>query len=155
MLENGSAQLRISTLHMHFFPTIAKMQRLHILLINSIIIFYQFSMSMVMLIHGPKVIEIHSKIAVIMNCFAILDRLWRKTRSKTAIPLCMGADPNRNWDYEWCKGMLNLSIIKCSQQDHDCHRNYFSHGLQEVHRMIHVLMNIVVTRLFLKSKLFK
>ncbi|CAF3402602.1 unnamed protein product [Rotaria sp. Silwood1] len=32
------------------------------------------------------------------------DRLWRKTRSKTIIPLCYGADPNRNWDYEWCKG---------------------------------------------------
>ncbi|CAF0881667.1 unnamed protein product, partial [Adineta ricciae] len=32
------------------------------------------------------------------------DRLWRKTRSKTSIPLCYGADPNRNWDYKWCEG---------------------------------------------------
>ncbi|CAF4437889.1 unnamed protein product, partial [Adineta steineri] len=31
------------------------------------------------------------------------DRLWRKTRSKTIIPLCFGADPNRNWDYKWCE----------------------------------------------------
>ncbi|CAF3209194.1 unnamed protein product [Rotaria sp. Silwood2] len=30
------------------------------------------------------------------------DRLWRKTRSKTSAPLCFGADPNRNWDYDWC-----------------------------------------------------
>ncbi|CAF4492834.1 unnamed protein product, partial [Didymodactylos carnosus] len=32
------------------------------------------------------------------------DRLWRKTRSKTPVPLCKGADPNRNWDYAWCEG---------------------------------------------------
>ncbi|CAF1351069.1 unnamed protein product [Rotaria sordida] len=31
------------------------------------------------------------------------DRLWRKTRSKTSVPLCYGADPNRNWDYHWCE----------------------------------------------------
>ncbi|CAF1378970.1 unnamed protein product [Rotaria sordida] len=31
------------------------------------------------------------------------DRLWRKTRSKTSDTLCFGADPNRNWDYHWCK----------------------------------------------------
>lgn len=28
-------------------------------------------------------------------------RMWRKTRSKHG--LCYGADPNRNWDMEWCK----------------------------------------------------
>lgn len=32
------------------------------------------------------------------------DRLWRKTRSKTAGSRCYGADPNRNWDYHWCEG---------------------------------------------------
>jgi murein tripeptide amidase MpaA len=32
------------------------------------------------------------------------DRLWRKTRSKTSNPQCFGADPNRNWDYQWCEG---------------------------------------------------
>ncbi|CAF0843976.1 unnamed protein product [Adineta ricciae] len=32
------------------------------------------------------------------------DRLWRKTRSKTSNPNCFGADPNRNWDYQWCEG---------------------------------------------------
>ncbi|CAF0833065.1 unnamed protein product [Rotaria sordida] len=31
------------------------------------------------------------------------DRLWRKTRSKTSVANCYGADPNRNWDYDWCK----------------------------------------------------
>ncbi|XP_063440738.1 carboxypeptidase B-like [Mytilus trossulus] len=30
------------------------------------------------------------------------DRNWRKTRSKHG--LCHGVDPNRNWDFEWCKG---------------------------------------------------
>lgn len=29
------------------------------------------------------------------------NRNWRKTRSKHG--LCTGVDPNRNWDYEWCK----------------------------------------------------
>jgi len=50
------------------------------------------------------------------------DRLWRKTRSKTAIPLCMGADPNRNWDYEWCKG--GASHDPCS--DEYCGHKAFS-----------------------------
>ncbi|CAF4088987.1 unnamed protein product [Rotaria sordida] len=31
------------------------------------------------------------------------DRLWRKTRSKTSVPFCYGADPNRNWDHHWCE----------------------------------------------------
>ncbi|RMZ93180.1 carboxypeptidase A2 [Brachionus plicatilis] len=31
------------------------------------------------------------------------DRLWRKTRSKTKIPGCYGADPNRNWDAHFCE----------------------------------------------------
>ncbi|CAF4651288.1 unnamed protein product, partial [Rotaria sp. Silwood2] len=30
-------------------------------------------------------------------------RLWRKTRSKTTVANCSGADPNRNWDYDFCK----------------------------------------------------
>ncbi|XP_063403497.1 carboxypeptidase B-like [Mytilus trossulus] len=29
------------------------------------------------------------------------NRNWRKTRSKHGA--CYGVDPNRNWDYEWCK----------------------------------------------------
>lgn len=36
--------------------------------------------------------------------FVCSDRLWRKTRSKTSNPQCFGADPNRNWDYQWCEG---------------------------------------------------
>lgn len=34
----------------------------------------------------------------------VVDRLWRKTRSPTSNPSCFGADPNRNWDYQWCEG---------------------------------------------------
>jgi murein tripeptide amidase MpaA len=30
------------------------------------------------------------------------DRAWRKTRSQNG--LCRGADPNRNWDYQWMTG---------------------------------------------------
>ncbi|XP_041376834.1 carboxypeptidase B-like [Gigantopelta aegis] len=29
------------------------------------------------------------------------DRMWRKTRSRHGV--CLGVDPNRNWDYEWGK----------------------------------------------------
>ncbi|KAK3591371.1 hypothetical protein CHS0354_040333 [Potamilus streckersoni] len=29
------------------------------------------------------------------------DRMWRKTRSRHGV--CIGVDPNRNWDMEWCK----------------------------------------------------
>jgi hypothetical protein len=28
--------------------------------------------------------------------------MWRKTRSKTKVPGCYGADPNRNWDSHHC-----------------------------------------------------
>lgn len=62
-----------------------------------------------MLTHGPKVgREIESQ-NFSRYCFS-LDRLWRKTRSKTIIPLCYGADPNRNWDYEWDHGTLQLLL---------------------------------------------
>jgi murein tripeptide amidase MpaA len=30
------------------------------------------------------------------------DRLWRKTRSNNAGSVCVGTDPNRNWDVNWC-----------------------------------------------------
>ncbi|CAH0406316.1 unnamed protein product [Chilo suppressalis] len=30
------------------------------------------------------------------------DRMWRKTRSRSSM-FCYGADPNRNWDYNWLK----------------------------------------------------
>jgi hypothetical protein len=30
------------------------------------------------------------------------DRLWRKTRSPNAGSTCVGTDPNRNWDSNWC-----------------------------------------------------
>lgn len=31
------------------------------------------------------------------------DRNWRKTRSKTIVPGCIGVDPNRNWNAHWCE----------------------------------------------------
>ncbi|XP_063378566.1 zinc carboxypeptidase-like [Cydia fagiglandana] len=34
------------------------------------------------------------------------DRMWRKTRSKSSNG-CYGADPNRNWDYNWLKHGAN------------------------------------------------
>jgi hypothetical protein len=30
------------------------------------------------------------------------DRLWRKTRSPNPGSICIGTDPNRNWDSNWC-----------------------------------------------------
>jgi murein tripeptide amidase MpaA len=32
------------------------------------------------------------------------DRLWRKTRSIQPDVVCVGADPNRNWDFHWMEG---------------------------------------------------
>jgi murein tripeptide amidase MpaA len=29
------------------------------------------------------------------------DRMWRKTRSTYSSKLCVGVDPNRNWDWHW------------------------------------------------------
>ena len=66
-------------------------------------------MSMVMLTHGQKV---NYRMTVSCeNKFLFLDRLWRKTRSKTSNPNCLGADPNRNWDYQWCEGKIIFSFI--------------------------------------------
>ncbi|CAF4176160.1 unnamed protein product [Rotaria sp. Silwood2] len=45
------------------------------------------------------------------------DRLWRKTRSKTSAPLCYGADPNRNWDYDWCETYTTLRPLQFELQD--------------------------------------
>lgn len=42
------------------------------------------------------------------------DRLWRKTRSRTKIPTCLGADPNRNWDADFC-GPDGASKDPCSE----------------------------------------
>ena len=71
---------------------------------------------MVMHIHGQMVkYRIEEKF---YNKNLFLDRLWRKTRSKTSKAGCFGADPNRNWDYQWCEGkfvsmsyLLNIFII--------------------------------------------
>jgi len=39
------------------------------------------------------------------------DRLWRKTRSKSAS--CYGADPNRNWGFHWRE--IGASTAECSE----------------------------------------
>jgi len=37
------------------------------------------------------------------------DRLWRKTRSPNTGSICVGTDPNRNWDSNWCgQGASNM-----------------------------------------------
>ncbi|KAG0701372.1 Carboxypeptidase B [Chionoecetes opilio] len=42
------------------------------------------------------------------------DRLWRKTRSHTdSVFGCMGADPNRNWDFHWNE--VGASSNPCSE----------------------------------------
>jgi len=41
------------------------------------------------------------------------DRLWRKTRSKNAGTVCVGTDPNRNFDYQW--GGAGTSGDPCSE----------------------------------------
>jgi carboxypeptidase A2 len=40
------------------------------------------------------------------------DRLWRKTRSPNAGSICVGTDPNRNWDANW--GGPGASEAPCS-----------------------------------------
>ena len=37
------------------------------------------------------------------------DRNWRKTRSKTFIPTCVGVDPNRNWNDHFCGNKSNFN----------------------------------------------
>jgi len=32
------------------------------------------------------------------------DRMWRKTRSHNGHGVCVGVDPNRNWDFHWADG---------------------------------------------------
>ena len=90
-----------------------------------------------MLIHGQKV---EYEIQIKYNIVVFLDRLWRKTRSKTDVPLCYGADPNRNWDYKWCDGkvtsfhfnILNLYCVCIGGASHNpcsdtyCGRTPFS-----------------------------
>nr|CAD7256038.1 unnamed protein product [Timema shepardi] len=43
------------------------------------------------------------------------DRMWRKTRSPSNI-LCRGADPNRNWGFQWNTG--GSSSLACSDTFH-------------------------------------
>jgi len=40
------------------------------------------------------------------------DRLWRKTRSPNAGSVCIGTDPNRNWDFHWME--IGASDLPCA-----------------------------------------
>ncbi|KAK3085609.1 hypothetical protein FSP39_006042 [Pinctada imbricata] len=40
------------------------------------------------------------------------DRTWRKTRSKHPGSVCIGVDPNRNWNWQW--GNVGSSNLPCS-----------------------------------------
>ncbi|KAI1317152.1 Carboxypeptidase A4 [Mortierella claussenii] len=44
------------------------------------------------------------------------NRMWRKNRQPTSIPLCPGIDPNRNWGYMWNKG--GSSANPCNEGYH-------------------------------------
>ncbi|KAF8983125.1 Carboxypeptidase A4 [Entomortierella lignicola] len=44
------------------------------------------------------------------------NRMWRKNRQPTAIPFCVGIDPNRNWGYMWNNG--GSSGNPCSEAYH-------------------------------------
>jgi len=50
------------------------------------------------------------------------DRMWRKTRSPNANSVCIGTDPNRNWDDHWCE--IGASVFPCS--DSYCGARAFS-----------------------------
>ncbi len=60
-------------------------------------------MLMAMCIHGQQVRANIKKECDYENLASFQDRMWRKTRSRTSNPLCVGTDPNRNWDYHWCE----------------------------------------------------
>ena len=39
------------------------------------------------------------------------DRLWRKTRSIHPFSNCVGADPNRNWNFHWAGKKCSMQIL--------------------------------------------
>jgi len=47
------------------------------------------------------------------------DRLWRKTRSPNDGSICVGTDPNRNWDANW--GGEGASALPCSDTYRGAH----------------------------------
>ncbi|XP_041531322.1 carboxypeptidase A1 [Microtus oregoni] len=49
------------------------------------------------------------------------NRMWRKTRSRTQGSLCVGADPNRNWDAGF--GLSGASSNPCSDTYHGKYAN--------------------------------
>ncbi|XP_012891887.1 PREDICTED: carboxypeptidase A1 [Dipodomys ordii] len=58
------------------------------------------------------------------------NRMWRKTRSKTAGSICVGVDPNRNWDAGF--GKPGASSNPCS----DTYRGKFANSEVEVRSIV-------------------
>ncbi|XP_033628137.1 carboxypeptidase B-like [Asterias rubens] len=68
------------------------------------------------------------------------DRLWRKTRSTYGAQVCVGTDPNRNYDYRW--GGQGASTQKCS----DTYRGPSVHSEPEVAGTTSFLLNLQQTQ---------
>lgn len=51
--------------------------------------------------------------------YTFQDRLWRKNRQSTTVPICKGIDLDRNWDYGWASGQEGPKIMS-----NPCSENY-------------------------------
>ncbi|XP_052575988.1 carboxypeptidase A1 [Peromyscus californicus insignis] len=63
------------------------------------------------------------------------NRMWRKTRSRTQGSLCVGADPNRNWDAGF--GLAGASSNPCS----DTYHGKFANSEVEVKSIVDFVTN--------------
>uniref|UniRef100_A0A3B3TVF4 Carboxypeptidase A4 n=1 Tax=Poecilia latipinna TaxID=48699 RepID=A0A3B3TVF4_9TELE len=63
------------------------------------------------------------------------DRMWRKTRSPNSGSLCVGVDPNRNWDAGF--GGPGSSTSPCS----DAYRGPFAHSEIEVKNIVNLVQS--------------
>ncbi|XP_003475247.1 carboxypeptidase A1 [Cavia porcellus] len=63
------------------------------------------------------------------------NRLWRKTRSRTAGSICVGVDPNRNWDAGFATG--GSSSNPCS----DTYHGKFANSESEVKSIVDFVQN--------------
>jgi len=70
------------------------------------------------------------------------DRLWRKTRSKFAGQICIGTDPNRNYDYQW--GGQGASTGKCQET----YRGPYPHSEPEIAGTTSYLLELAKTQTF-------
>ncbi|MEQ2269010.1 carbamoyl-phosphate synthase (glutamine-hydrolyzing) cpa2 [Xenotaenia resolanae] len=61
------------------------------------------------------------------------DRMWRKTRSKNSGSVCVGVDPNRNWDAGF--GGPGASSLPCS----DSYHGPYAHSEIEVKNIVNLI----------------